>query len=265
MVHIMVLRKIQSPKLLQAEVPTEGLRGQPGVAKTPSGICAEVSARDFSKGCSDKNFSRKEIVHASKHLSGDRAMKALNPEQVERILKAASQRSKRDHCMILLCFKHGLRASEICALKLADLDMKNGKLTVRRLKGSQTNEQALFNEVGNPLMSELRVLKLWLAERQTWGQDSEYCFLSQKGGAMSRVQFYRLFESIAKEAGIPEDLQHPHALKHGLGLAMGKAGAQIMVIKQALGHKSLQSTAVYTSADDTMADRARRQTFGSQF
>ena len=192
-------------------------------------------------------------------------MKALDPQQVECILKVASQRSKRDHAMILLCYKHGLRASEICGLKMADVHLKAATITVRRLKGSQTNEQALYNEVGKPLMSELRVLKLWLAERKTWEQDSEYVFLSQKGGAMSRIQFYRLFQSICEQAGIPATLAHPHSLKHGLGLAMVKQNIHLAVIRQALGHVSLQSTAIYVSADDTMADRARRQTFANQF
>lgn len=192
-------------------------------------------------------------------------MKALNPEQVEKILKVASQRSKRDHAMILLAYKHGLRASEVCELKLTDLDIRGAKITVRRLKGSQTHEQAIYNEVGNPLMSELRTLKAWLVERDEMGQDSEYVFLSQKGGAMSRIQFYRIFSDICEEAGIPADLAHPHALKHGLGLAMVKQGVHLAVIKQALGHVSLQSTAIYVSADDSMADRARRQTFASQF
>jgi type 1 fimbriae regulatory protein FimB len=191
-------------------------------------------------------------------------MKALNPEQVERILKVASE-NKRNHAMILISYKHGLRASEICGLKMADIDMKNAKITVRRLKGSMTNEQAMTNEVGNPLMSELRVLNMWLAERKEYGQDSEYVFLSQKGGAMSRVQFFRLFQSIAEQAGIPAELAHPHSLKHGLGLAMVKQNVHLMTIKQALGHKSLQSTAIYASADDTMADKARRQTFANQF
>ena len=191
-------------------------------------------------------------------------MKALSPQQIEKILKVASE-SKRNHAMILLCYKHGLRASEVCTLKMADIDIKREKIITRRLKGSQTNEQTMFNEVGNPLMSELRVLKAWLAERETWGQDSEYVFLSQKGGAMTRVQFFRLFRAICEQANIPAELAHPHSLKHGLGLAMVKQGVQIMVIKQALGHQSLQSTAIYTSADDTMADKARRQTFASQF
>ncbi|RFT90804.1 tyrosine-type recombinase/integrase, partial [Adlercreutzia equolifaciens] len=50
-------------------------------------------------------------------------MKALSPEQVERILKIAADRSRRDHAMILLAYKHGLRASEICGLNMADLNM----------------------------------------------------------------------------------------------------------------------------------------------
>jgi type 1 fimbriae regulatory protein FimB len=191
-------------------------------------------------------------------------MKALTPAEVEKVLKVAST-SKRNHAMILLAYKHGMRAREICDLKMTDVNLKTNEITVRRQKGSMTNTQAMYNEVGNPLMSELRVLKAWLAERESWGQESEYVFLSQKGGAMSRVQFYRLFDAIAAEAGIPEKLRHPHALKHGLGLAMVKQGVHMAVIKVALGHQSMQSTSIYVSADDSMADKARRQTFANQF
>jgi type 1 fimbriae regulatory protein FimB len=191
-------------------------------------------------------------------------MKALNPQQIEKVLKAASE-NKRNHAMILLAYKHGMRASEICDLRMSDIDLKTNEIIVRRKKGSMTNTQTLFNETGNPPLSEIRVLKAWLAERKSWGQESDYLFLSQKGGSMSRVQFFRIFQSVAERAGIPQDLRHPHTLKHALGFSMVKQGVQMMVIKQALGHKSLQSTALYTSADDAMADKARRQTFAHQF
>jgi type 1 fimbriae regulatory protein FimB len=191
-------------------------------------------------------------------------LKALNSQQIEKVLKLASE-SKRNHAMILLCFKHGLRASEVCKLKMSDVNVKKGKITTRRLKGSQTNEQTMYNEVGNPLLSELRVLKAWLTERESWEQESEYLFLSQKGGAMSRVQFFRVFQALCEQAGIPKDLRHPHALKHGLGVLLVKQGTQMQIIKQALGHTSLQSTAIYTSASDDMADKARREAFANQF
>ena len=191
-------------------------------------------------------------------------MKALTPPQIEKVLKVASE-NKRNHAMILLAYKHGMRASEICDLRMSDIDLKTNEIIVRRKKGSITNTQTLFNETGNPLISEIRVLKAWLAERKSWGEESDYLFLSQKGGSMSRVQFFRIFQSVAQRAGIPQDLRHPHTLKHALGFSMVREGVQMMVIKQALGHKSLQSTALYTSADDAMADKARRQTFAHQF
>ncbi len=58
-------------------------------------------------------------------------MKALTSTEILKVLKVASS-NRRNHAMILLGFKHGLRASEVCALKLSDVDLKNGEVTVRR-------------------------------------------------------------------------------------------------------------------------------------
>ena len=59
-------------------------------------------------------------------------MKALTPTEVLQVLKATAV--PRDTAMICLAFKHGLRASEVCGLRLSDVDLKNGQLTIRRLK-----------------------------------------------------------------------------------------------------------------------------------
>jgi len=64
--------------------------------------------------------------------------KALTPEEILKVLKVASE-SKRNLAMILLAYRHGMRASEVCELRLADLDLKNGQITIRRLKGSLTS------------------------------------------------------------------------------------------------------------------------------
>ena len=64
--------------------------------------------------------------------------KALTPEEILKVLKVASK-SKRNLAMILLAYRHGMRASEVCELRLADLDLKNGQITIRRLKGSLTS------------------------------------------------------------------------------------------------------------------------------
>src|ERR1700690_2419028 len=107
-------------------------------------------------------------------------MKALTPEEILKVLKAASD-SKRNLAMILLAYRHGMRASEVCGLKLSDIDLKNGEITIRRLKGSLKTVQPLSDLAGQPLLSEKRVLKAWLAQRR---DASEYVFASQKGGRL---------------------------------------------------------------------------------
>lgn len=79
--------------------------------------------------------------------------------------------------MIVLAYRHGMRTSEVCGLKLADVDMKNNQLTIRRLKGSLKTTQPLSDHRGEPLLSEKKALRAWLAERGD--HPSAYVFTSQ--------------------------------------------------------------------------------------
>ena len=60
-------------------------------------------------------------------------MTILTPQEMLDLLKAARKRSVRDWAMILLAYRHGLRASEVCGIKLADLDLKAGSISIKRL------------------------------------------------------------------------------------------------------------------------------------
>ncbi len=91
-------------------------------------------------------------------------MKSLTHDEVLKVLKAAAD-NKRNLAMTCLGFKHGMRASEVCGLELKDLDLKNGEITIRRLKGSLKTTQPLADIQGQPLLSEKRVLRAWLEER----------------------------------------------------------------------------------------------------
>ena len=73
--------------------------------------------------------------------------------------------------------------------------------------------QPLTDHPGQPLLSEKRVLRAWLAERH---DASDFVFTSQKGGGIHRSQFFRMFQSVAERAGLPADRRHPHCLKRRL-------------------------------------------------
>ena len=178
--------------------------------------------------------------------------KALTPEEILKVLKVANE-SKRNLAMILVAYRHGMRASEVCDLRLSDLDLKNGQITIRRLKGSLTTTQPLTDHPGQPLLSERRVLRAWLAERH---DASDFVFTSQKGGRIHRSQFFRTFQSVAERAGLPADRRHPHCLKHALGFSLVAANVNLASVKVALGHKSIASTAIYAVPTDEQVGKA---------
>jgi type 1 fimbriae regulatory protein FimE len=173
-------------------------------------------------------------------------MKSLTQKEVVSVIRAA--KTRRDRCMIILAYRHGMRTSEVCGLKLVDVDLKNSQITIRRLKGSLKTTQPLSDHQGEPLLSEKKALRTWLTERGD--HPSGYVFTSQKSGRINRSQFYRIFYTAAESAGLPEGKRHPHCLKHALGFNLVAAGVDLASIRIALGHKNISSTAIYAIPTD---------------
>jgi integrase len=181
-------------------------------------------------------------------------MTFLSPEETLAVLKTAREHSTRDWAMILLAYRHGLRASEVCSLKLADVDLKAGSVSIRRLKGSLQTVQPLYQHRGQPLLDETTALRAWLRKRSADGSD--YLFTSQKGGKLDRTQFFRVFQTIAKIAGLPVDKRHPHVLKHSLASHLIAENVNLALVRQALGHRSINSTMQYVGTSDRQAAEA---------
>jgi type 1 fimbriae regulatory protein FimE len=147
--------------------------------------------------------------------------------------------------MIILGYRHGMRASEICGLLWQDVDISARLITVRRLKNSLTTVQ---------LLSDVEI-KLLSGHSKT----SEFVFQAPRASAggghahMPTITFWRHFKAACRAAGISN--RTPHSLKHGLGRALVAANVSLPVIQRALGHKSINSTAVYTAIDDETAGK----------
>src|SRR5580658_10957985 len=167
-------------------------------------------------------------------------MTILTPQEMLDLLKAARRHSTRDWAMILLAYRHGLRASEVCGIKLADIDLKTGSISVRSLKGSLQTIQPLYQHRGQPLLDETAALRVWLRKRPKDGSD--YMFTSQKGGKLDRTQFFRSFRTVGRLAGLPIEKQHPHVLKHSLASHLVAGNVNLALVRQALRDRSINST-----------------------
>jgi type 1 fimbriae regulatory protein FimB len=180
------------------------------------------------------------------NLRRQRAHKHLTEHEIDRLLAAAKDETvtrnpTRNYAMVLICFRHGLRVSELCGLKVSDVDFQEGKegiITIRRLKHGVSGIHPLFK-------GEAKAIKAWLAIRAD--TDSKALFTSEQGKPFTRAAINLLLDRIASAAGLKN--VNPHALRHAAGYHAVNTGTDIRVIQRYLGHKSIASTVIYTEVD----------------
>lgn len=173
-------------------------------------------------------------------------LRFLTQGELKSLLLKAKQQSLRDYAMILLAYRHGLRASEVCNSTMENIDLDAGNIRCQRGKGSISNWQSLAED-------EVKALRAWLRRRPR--SDSKFVFLSRRGSPVSRSQFFRLFKGIAQSIGLSQEKCHPHILKHSLGTHLANAGVPPQVIQQRLGHRNIQNTMVYLTVSSAYTDR----------
>ena len=190
------------------------------------------------------------------------SLKHLTEDELLEVIEIARRRSARDHALMVVCFQHALRASELISLKLGDIDWRNMEITVQRLKGSLKTTQPLFRMRGRPCMDEVSALRTWLNERPR-DSGSDFLFVSQKGrfnrNTVSRIfaKYCRLASEarIARgEKPISESCWHIHALKHSrVTSVVGKM--DLYLVKLLAGHAALTSTLRYAHGSQKLACR----------
>jgi integrase len=165
-----------------------------------------------------------------------RTREYLTEREVERLMKAAGDNryGHRDATMILLAYRHGLRASELCSLQWSQIDLVHGKIYISRAKNGSPSVHPLAGV-------ELRVLRRLLREQG----NSRYVFMSERGAPMSPVGFRRLFERLGEAAKMPFPV-HPHMLRHACGYKLANQGVDTRSLQHYLGHKNIQHTVRYS-------------------
>jgi type 1 fimbriae regulatory protein FimB/type 1 fimbriae regulatory protein FimE len=162
----------------------------------------------------------------------------LTPKEVERLIAAARSRGRRyglrDATMILVAFRHGLRASELCTLRWDQIDFQNGKLHVRRLKNGMPSVHLIGGE-------ELRALRA-LKRDDAAGR---FVFMTERGAPMTRHGFGKLLARLGEAANFQFRV-HPHMLRHATGYKLANEGHDTRSLQHYLGHKNIMHTVRYT-------------------
>ena len=161
----------------------------------------------------------------------------LTEREVERLIKAASENrwGHRDATAILIAYRHGLRASELVALRWDDIDLQTGKLHVRRAKGGTPSVHPIGPR-------ESRALRKLQRDTIAAGTHSQYVFVSERGSPLSVAGYQRMIAR-AGEAARFSFLVHSHMLRHGCGYKLANDGQDTRAIQHYLGHRSIASTA----------------------
>jgi integrase len=163
----------------------------------------------------------------------------LTEPEMSRLLAAAKQGRYgiRDYALLLVGYRHGLRVSELVGLRVDHLRLDEGRLWIKRLKGSLDTDQPLQGDT-------VRALRQWLRVRQDWrGTHLPWLFLSERG-PMSRKAVNYLIEAASQRTGLPH--VHPHMLRHSCGYALANKGYDTRLIQDYLGHRNIQHTVTYT-------------------
>jgi len=171
----------------------------------------------------------------------------LTQAEVESLLAASKQNSRnsvRDYAMLLLMFRHGLRVSELCAIKLSDINVETKEFHVNRLNGCDSGVHELYN-------GESASIKSWLIERAKLNppEDCDTLFVSERRRPLSRCTVWLMIGQAAKAAGLEALEIHPHMLRHSCGYALINKGTDIRIIQAYLGHRSISSTVRYSNLD----------------
>jgi site-specific recombinase XerD len=171
-----------------------------------------------------------------------RTREHLTEAEVERLMAATkgNRYSHRDSTMILVGYRHGLRASELTDLRGDQVDSAAATLHVRRVKQGSPSTHPIRGD-------ELRPLRRLQREQEP---KSPFVFTSERGAPFTTAGFARMLERAGIEAKLGFKT-HPHMLRHACGCTLANKGHDTRALQAYLGHKNIQHTVRYTELAPT--------------
>jgi integrase len=171
-----------------------------------------------------------------------RTREYLTEVEVERLLRATrvNRWPHRDATMLLVAYRHGLRASELTDLRWDQVDFGTATLHVRRVKQGSPSTHPIAGD-------ELRMPRRLQREQEPM---SPFIFTSERGSPFTTAGFARMVERAGAEAKLGFKA-HPHMLRHACGFALAAKGHDTRALQAYLGHKNIQHTVRYPELSPT--------------
>ena len=164
----------------------------------------------------------------------ERLPEVLNDSEQERLQAAAVGR--RNQALVAVMLDTGLRVSEICSLKMREVDFSAGRLKVINGKGGKDRIVGLSD-------AAIGKIKRYLAKRGDISPNLRL-FANRDGSPLTRHGLYQIIRRMAKRAGITKQI-HPHTLRHSFGTDFYRQTKDLELLRQALGHSNIKTTVLY--------------------
>jgi integrase len=184
-------------------------------------------------GPDGRNVKSTEKGTANSHERG----KDFLSEGEMKVFLASAKKSrypKRNYLLLLMIYRHGLRASEAIQLKRADINIKESRIWVSRLKNGLSVEHPISGD-------ELRAIKRYLSSRK---DNLPWLFVNERGLPLTRQAVNYIVSTAAEKAKLEN--VHPHTLRHSCGFYLANKGYDLRLIQDYLGHRDPKHTAHYT-------------------
>jgi site-specific recombinase XerD len=198
----------------------------------------------YRRGVTDTNLSGAVPTVAHWRLAS--LPKSIPSSHVERLLRHCDRSTmvgQRDYAILLLLARLGLRAGEVVAMELDDLDWEAGELVVRG-KGRRHDRLPLPRDVGAAVASYLRHGRPSCSTRRVFVR-----IRAPRRGFASSVAICNIVERALARATLDPPRKGAHLLRHALACSMLRAGASLAEIGDILRHRSPDTTAIYAKVD----------------
>lgn len=162
----------------------------------------------------------------------------------------------RDRCIFEIMYASGLRISEVCNLKLSDIDFLELEIKITG-KGNRQRIVPFGEPTSKILMKYINESRNFISKKSS-AKNSDYLFISKKGGKLDRKSIWKFLQKYLARAGIFRNVS-PHTFRHSFATHMIQNNADLRIVQELLGHMDISTTQIYTHLDKKVLKEAHKK------